>query len=212
MKPPIKKEPRDRALKDPEIQTLWPVWAEQGYPFGPLQQLLLLLGQRRSEVAEMRWSEIDPGKCEWTIPAERSKSNREHIVPLSDAAVDIIESVPRFTEGDYLFTTTGGRRPVSGFSKAKLRTDQLLHDQDASIQDWRVHDLRRTCRTGMARLGVPEIVSERVLNHLPRGLAKVYNVHEYLDEKRAALAQWAQEVRAITEPPPENVVKLEGRR
>ena len=208
MRPPVRKVARDRALKDHEIKTLWPAWAEQAYPFGPLQQLLLLLGQRRSEVAEMLWPEVDFNKHEWTIPASRSKSNREHIVPLSDAVVEILESLPRYNEGDYVFSTTGGRRPVSGFSKAKTRTDQILRVQDTPIEDWRVHDLRRTCRTGLARLGVPEIVGERVLNHLPQGLGKIYNVHEYLDEKRAALAQWAQEIQNLTEPPPENVVKL----
>ncbi len=209
IKPPVKKIPRQHKLKEHEIKALWPVLIEQGYPFGPLQQLLLLLGQRRSEVAEMRWSEVNSKMREWTIPAERSKNDSEHIVPLPDAAFDILDNLPRFTEGDFIFTTTAGRRPVSGFSKAKLRTDQLLHNQDSPIADWRVHDLRRTCRSEMARLGVPEIVGERVLNHLPKGLAKTYNVHEYLDEKREALAKWAQEIQNWTEPPPDNVVKLE---
>ena len=162
------------------------------------------------EVAQMCWPEVDFDKREWVIPAERSKSKREHIVPLPNAAVEILENLPRFTDGDYVFTTTAGSRPVSAFSKAKVRIDQLLVDQGAAIENWRVHDLRRTCRTGMARLGVPEIVSERVLNHLPQGLGKIYNVHEYLDEKRDALARWAQEVANIVEPPPENVVKLKA--
>ncbi len=211
MKPPVKKVARDRALKEHEIKALWPVLTEMAYPFGPLQQLLLLLGQRRSEVAEMRWSEVNPDKREWTIPASRSKSKREHIVPLPDAAIDILEGLPRFTEGDFAFTTTAGRRPVSGFSKAKVLTDQMLRDRDTAIENWRVHDLRRTCRTGMARLGVPEIVSERVLNHQSQGLVKNYNVHEYLSEKADALARWAQEVQNITEPPPQNVVELKAR-
>ncbi len=124
----------------------------------------------------------------------------------------ILDSLPRFTEGDCIFTTCDGLRPVSGFSKAKVRTDELLLKQGATIENWRVHDLRRTCRTGMARLGVPEVVSERVLNHQAQGLAKVYNQHEYLAEKRDALARWAQEVMNITEPPPENVVKLKAKR
>jgi integrase len=208
MKPPVKKVTRDRALKDHEIKALWPVLTEMNYPFGPLQQLLLLLGQRRSEVAEMRWPEVDLDKREWTIPASRSKSKREHIVPLAGAAVDILESLPRFTEGDFVFTTTAGRRPVAGFSKIKLRIDRMLVDRDIAIEGWRVHDLRRTCRTGMARLGVPEIVSERVLNHQAQGLTKIYNLHEYLVEKRDALARWAQEVANIVEPPPDNVIDL----
>jgi integrase len=212
MRPPVKKVPRGRALKEHEIKALWPVLTEMAYPFGPLQQLLLLLGQRRSEVAEMQWSEVDANKRTWTIPAARSKNDSEHIVPLPDAAVNILNSLPRFSEGDFVFTTTAGARPVSGFSKAKTRTDQILAKHKTAIDGWRVHDLRRTCRTGMARLGVPEIVSERVLNHLPQGLGKIYNLHEYLPEKAAALARWAQEVANIVEPPPENVVKLKAKR
>ena len=210
MQPPAKKVARDRAFEDHEIKALWSAWTEQDYNFGLIQQLLLLLGQRRSEVAELRWSEIDLDKREWTIPAARSKSNRKHIVPLPDAAFDILESLPRFNEGDCIFTTSGGRQPVRGFSKAKIRTDQILTEHDTAIENWRVHDLRRTCRTGLARLGVPEVVSERVLNHQAQGLAKVYNQHEYLAEKRDALTQWAQEVRNIVEPPPDNVVKLKA--
>ncbi len=212
MKPPVKKVARGRALKEHEIKALWPVLTEMAYPFGPLQKLLLLLGQRRSEVAEMRWSEVDFKEREWTIPAERSKNDCEHIVPLPDPAIDILDNLPRFTGGDFVFTTTAGRRPVSGFSKAKLRTDEILAKNKTAIEGWQVHDLRRTCRTGMARIGVPEIVSERVLNHQSGGLVKNYTVHEYLDEKRDALVQWAQEVQNIVEPPPEYVVKLKAKR
>ncbi len=158
----------------------------------------------------MRWPEVDFDKHEFTLVASRSKSKREDIVPLPGMAVQILENLPRFTDGNFVFTTVGARRPVSGFSKAKVRTDQMLVDRDTAIENWRVHDLRRTCRTGMARLGVPEIVSERILNHLPQGLGKIYNVHEYLDEKRSALVQWAQEVQNIVDPPPDNVVKFKA--
>lgn len=211
MRAPVRKETRDRALKNNEIKVLWSAWEGMAYPFGRMMQMLLLTGQRRSEVAGMRWSEVDLDKAEWTIPAERSKSKRKHLVPLSTAVVEILGSLPRFTEGDHVFTTTSGRRPISGFSKAKRRVSKLL-DEDEKIEvgvdAWRLHDLRRTVRTGMARLGAPEIVGERVLNHIPRGLSRIYNVHEYLDEKRDALARWAQEVESIMEPPPDNVVRL----
>ena len=210
MRPPVKKVPRGRALKEYEIKALWPALTEMAYPFGPIQQLLLLLGQRRSEVAEMRWSEVNIDKRMWTIPAERAKNDCEHIVPPPSAAIDILDSLPRFGGGDFVFTTTAGLRPVSGFSKAKTRIDQILAERDTAIEGWRVHDLRRTCRTGMARLGVPEIVSERVLNHLPQGLGKIYNLHEYLPEKADALGRWAQEVANIVDPPPDNVVKLKA--
>ena len=202
MKPPVEKEVRQRALRDGEIKALLTACKMLDYPFGSVLRLLLLTGQRRNEVAEMQWSELELDVSEWVIPAGRSKSKREHLVPLSPAALGIIDSLPRFA-GPYVFTTTEGRRPVSGFSKAKTRVDALC-----GVSDWRIHDLRRTCRTGMAALGVPEIVGERVLNHLPRGLSKTYNVHEYEDEKRDALARWAQRVSQIVTPPPANVVPM----
>jgi integrase len=216
MKPPAQKAERGRALKEHELKALWEIWEAQGNPFGKVQQLLLLTGQRRSEAAEMQWSELDLAKAEWVIPAERSKSRREHIVPLVDSAVRLLSSLPRFEAGNFVFTTTIGRRPISGFSKAKTRTDKSLKEalekDDRKFEPWRVHDLRRTCRTGLASLGVPEIVSERVLNHVPRGLARIYNVHEYADEKRDALECWARHLETIINPPPENVVQLSAER
>ena len=166
-------------------------------------KLLLLTGQRRSEVAGMVWSEIDLEGKLWTIPKDRSKSKREHIVPLSGPALTVLNEPPLFGDGAFVFTTTSGRRPVSGFSKAKARANDL-----SEVEKWRLHDLRRTVRTEMARLGIPEVVGERVLNHLPQGLTKTYNVYEYLDEKQDALAQWGQELINIIEPPPDNVVSL----
>ena len=206
-RPPVKREPRERALKHSEIQDLWAAWDEMGYPFGSVMKLLLLTGQRRSEVAKMLWSEIDLDCSQWAIPKERSKSKREHIVPLSAPALAVLSGLPRFGDGAFIFTTTDGARPVSGFSKAKARANDL-----SGIPDWRLHDLRRTVRTEMARLGVPEIVGERVLNHLPQGLTKTYNIHHYLDEKQDALARWAQELMKIIEPPPDNLVRLETQR
>ena len=154
----------------------------------------------------MQWQEVDLNKAQWTLPAERSKSERAHIVPLSKPAVQIIKSLPRYLGGPFVFTTTEGRRPVSGFSKMKL-----VLDKAAKVTDWRLHDLRRTGRSEMARLKVDDIVAERVLNHVPRGLAKVYNRYGYLDEKREALDLWARELRKITRPAKGAVVKLRKR-
>jgi integrase len=202
MRPPVTKKPRDRVLKRGEIADLWVSWDGAGYPFGALQKLLLLTGQRRGEVAEMCWSEVDFETATWTIPAARSKSNREMLVPLSDLAVELLESSPRFEGCDFVFTSRG-KRPVSGFSKARV-----IAERESGVSGWRLHDLRRTCRTGLARLGVAEIVAERCLNHAPKGLSAVYNVHEYQDEKREAFQKWADEVRVIANPPPK-VVRLE---
>ncbi|MPY75292.1 MAG: tyrosine-type recombinase/integrase [Alphaproteobacteria bacterium] len=213
LKPPVSKKPRGRALKEAEIKTLWKAWTSIGYPFGDLQKLLLLTAQRRAEVSGMAWAEIDIEAKTWIIPAARSKSRREHIVPLSAAAAEIIEALPRFEDGAYAFTTTSGKKPVSGYSKGKTATDAkvdaLVKAGDAEpVAAWRWHDLRRTARTGMAEIGVPEIVSERILNHAPRGLIGVYNVFEYQKEKTDALQKWAQRVREIVTPPPANVVRM----
>jgi integrase len=203
LKAPTKKEPRQRILSHDELKALWIASSELGYPFGPMYQLLMLSGQRREEVAGLQRSELDLDAMKLTLPPERNKSKRTHIVPLSPAAVELLAEQPEWTEGDYVFTTTAGARPVSGFSKAKARLDE-----ESGVTDWRVHDIRRTVRTELARLGVVDLVAERVINHGPRGLAAVYDQYGYLDEKRAALNLWAAELRRIIEPEPDNVIEL----
>ncbi len=203
MEAPVKKLPRERDLKHPELKRFWRACETTPYPCGPLAKLLALTLQRRSEVAEMQWPEIDLDRAQWTIPAQRSKSKRPHIVPLSKPAVQILESLPRYLGGAYVFTTTEGKRPVSGFSKMKTQIDKA-----AKVADWRLHDLRRTGRTEMARLKVDDVVAERVLAHVPRGLAKAYNQYQYLDEKREALNLWARELLEITKPEKGEVVRL----
>lgn len=202
MRPPVKKQPRRRVLTDDEIKALWVAWDSQNYPFGRLQQLLLLTGQRRSEVAGMRWSEINLEAATWVIPADRSKSKREHLVPLGSMATAILEAMPTWNEGDHVFSTRGGRTPVSGFGKAKS-----LVDGASGVKDWRLHDLRRTCRTRLAALSVTEIVAERVLSHVPKGLSAVYNLHDYEAEKAEALQAWDNALQLIIDPPA-NVVTL----
>ena len=131
------KEPRQRVLNDAEIAAVWRGTEAMGYPFGPLYQLLLLTGARKNEVAGAKWGEFDLKKKIWTVPPERFKSNASHLVPLSDAAVAIIEALPRFTKGDHLFTTTYGEKPISGFSKGKARIDKLVKEGlGASPPSW----------------------------------------------------------------------------
>ncbi len=201
-KTPTTKTERSRVLADKEIAALWLTWNDIDYPFGAVAKLLLLLGQRRDEVARMQWSEVDLDAAEWTLPPERTKSQRAHLVPLPDTAVALLHDAPRF-RGEFVFSTTGGYRPVGGFSKIKKRVDAA-----SGVRGWWWHDLRRTCRTGMAALGVPDVVAERVLNHQPQGLVKTYNLHDYAGEKREALDRWAQRVAEIVTPPPANVVGL----
>ncbi len=120
----------------------------------------------------MRWSEIDLDSATWTIPAERAKNGIAHDVPLSPAALDILQNAPRFTGSDFVFTTTG-TTPVSGFGRLKERIDG-----EVGFGNWRFHDLRRTAASGMARIGIAPHVIEKVLNYKTRvisGVAAVYN-------------------------------------
>ena len=132
MKPPVSKVMRDRVLKPHEIEAVWRAWDMMGYPFGPLGKVLLVTAQRLREAAMMQWSEIDTDNALWVIPADRTKSGRATDVPLSSLALDILEGLPRFVQGDHVFTTTSGERPVSSFSKMKARTDSLVRSKGGS--------------------------------------------------------------------------------
>ena len=202
---PAPKIMRDRVLAPEEIKAIWNACYPLGYPWGPFFRLLFLTAQREREVANMSWPELDIDNGIWIIPGHRTKNGVEHECPLSSLAIQEIKTVPRFTAGDFVFTTQFGRRAISGFSKAKMRLDRY-----SGVTGWRIHDIRRTVRTGLAELGVPEIVGEKCLNHVERNmLVKTYNRHAYLDEKRDALERWAGHVRDIVRPPPENVVRME---
>jgi integrase len=203
------KQPRQRVLNDEELRALWSSSEIMGYPFGPLYRLLLLTGARRSEVAGGQWRELDLQKNLWMVPPERFKSNSTHIIPLSDQAVAILRELPRFTKGGHLFTTTYGEKPVAGFSKSKEALDALMKERlGASPPPWVIHDIRRTVRTLLASLRVPDTVAEMVIGHGRKGLQRVYDQHRYVDEMREALELWAARLRDIVTPPPDNLVRL----
>jgi integrase len=198
---------RTRILSDGELATLWQATAAISYPSGPFARLLLLTGQRLREVAEMAWSEVDLTKGIWTIPADRMKAEAAHIVPLAPEAITILESLPRWT-GPFVFSTTDGRRPIANFSGIKEKFDALM----PGVEAWRFHDLRRSMRTGLSALRVPDTVSELCIAHTQKGLHKVYDQHAYLDEKRHAFEAWAIHVLAICEPGgPNNVIHIAAR-
>lgn len=204
----IREVSRDRVLSDAELAAVWMAASELGEPFGPYVRLLVLCGQRRTETATARWRDIDLGSAVWEIPAAQNKQGRVHRVPLSTQAVELLRSISRFTDdpGASVFSTTMGAKPVSGLSKVKTRLDKLISEAAAKgravpVADWVFHDLRRTVASGMARLGVPPHVCEKVLGHEEeiRGIAKVYNRFDYGDEKRRALEAWAEHVMVITD-------------
>jgi integrase len=225
VKAPTAETPRDRVLSDDELRAVWLAAEAIGWPFGPAVKLLILTGQRRDEVGEMAWSEIADTGNVWSIPASRSKNKRAHDVPLSEAAQAILATVPRVAgEGQFVFTTTG-QTPISGWSRAKTILDkkalEILKSQaedrgeDADkvqMPDWRLHDLRRTTATGLARLGIDLPTVEKLLNHVGgsfAGVAGIYQRHSFAEEKRRALETWASFVsELVTGKPKGNVTPM----
>jgi integrase len=203
-----KREARNRVLADDELRLVWKAAREMGYPYGPLLQLLILTGQREREVADMSWREIDLNQKLWTVPPERMKGGAAHEVPLSPDAVALLEALPRWNGGDFVFSTTNGQKPVNGFSKAKVRIDKL-----SGVKGWVIHDLRRSVRTHLSALPVQDLVRELVIAHAKPGLHKVYDQHAYRDEKRECLTLWENRLRGILAPkPPAEVADLEAER
>jgi len=141
------------------------------------------------------------------------KGDAAHEVLLSPMAVELLATLPRFADGDFVFTTTAGARPVSGFSKFKNRVDGVIKADGGDVPGWRFHDLRRTMRTHLSALpGVSDLVRELVIAHAKPGLHKVYDQHAYQAEKRHAMALWAERLSGIVEPRPANVVSLAASR
>ena len=193
-----------RALEDDEIRWVWHASSSLGYPFGPLYRLLLLTGQRRTEWAAARRSELNSDKRWLEVPKDRYKGDRDHIVPMAEQAWSVFEQLPVWPGNDYfLFSTRGGKVPVSGFSKGKARLDQEISKQIAveqpgtTLKPFRVHDLRVTCETRLARLGFNQDVRDAVIGHAKAGLQKTYNKYDYLTEKREAVAAYEAHIMSI---------------
>ena len=195
--------PRQRVLNDAEIKLLWQV-TEDIYPAGSFARFLLLTAVRRSEAADMSWAEVNLDSALWIVPAGRTKSGVPHEVPLSAMAMDLLQSLPRFVSGDFVFSTTGGRHRIRNFGGYK----DVIAARAPELADWRFHDLRRTARTNLASLGVLPFTAELILGHAQKGVHAIYDTHRYQNEKRAALEQWASRLRDIVTPPPANVRRL----
>jgi integrase len=203
------KKPRQRILSNTEIFEIWQASAAAPSPFGAFVRMLLVTGQRLREVANAKWSEFDLNAMLWTIPAARMKGDAAHEVPLSKLALQIVQSIAKKDDrkpGPFVFSTTGGLAPISGFSKAKVALDRLINeartkaDIDAEpIAPFVFHDFRRTMRTALSGLPVPDLVAELVIAHAKPGLHKVYDQHAYRAEKKHALDLWAGRLLSITE-------------
>jgi integrase len=185
---------RDRVLSDAEIALIW-----RNLPvgdFGDIVRLLLLTGQRREEIGALQWSEVNLTDGVITLPPARVKNGRSHQVPLSEPALAILAARHSKREGPAVFGRDG-RDSFTNWSNTKAALDRKL---GPSFQDWHLHDLRRTCATGMARLGINLPVIEKVLNHTSgsfAGIVGVYQRHDFADEKREALEKWAKHIGEI---------------
>jgi integrase len=193
---------RARVLSDDELGTIWRACLDSGY--GRIIKLLSLVGARREEVGGMCWSELDAAG-NWTIPAERSKNGRQHVLPLPAAAHDILAEVERIDGRDHLFGGGADR----GFQRWSASKREL--DMRAGVTGWTVHDIRRTVATRMADIGIQPHVIEAVLNHQSgqkRGPAGIYNRSTYEREVKTALATWTEYVLALVEGRKNKVVTL----
>ena len=186
---------RTRVLDDRELTSIWTATRELGR-FGVLMRLLVLTGQRRGEVTGMRWAELSgldtARSAVWTIEATRYKSAVQHRIPISALAVRELSTLERTSALVFPSARASSKRPFSGFGKLLLRLQAM-----SGTEGWTCHDLRRTMRTGMARLGIRDEIAEACLGHGKRGLARVYHQHAYTDEMRAAFGQWAAHLAAL---------------
>jgi integrase len=201
VKPQDAKE-RERVLSDDELAAIWRACEDDDY--GRIIRLLILTGCRRQEGGGIVWSEIDPDKSTWTIPGSRTKNGRAHTLPLMPLALDIIEGVPHLVSREQLFGTRGAG--FNNWHKAKVALDAR-----SGVRDWTVHDIRRTCATGLGHLGVQPHIIEQILNHQSghkAGVAGVYNKSPYANEVRNALALWADHVRTLVEGGERKVLPL----
>lgn len=212
---------RDRVLTDAEVRALWKATDGTAKGLGAVEaavyRLLLLQGQRLNDIAQASWSEIDLERKTLTVPAARFKSGRDHVVPLTDEAIEIIGKLPRFKKCNWL-CSLDGQHPVTIGHKVKLRIDAAMlaamreEDPDANLPAWVNHDIRRTVRTRLSELDVMDEVAEAVIGHVPTALVRTYNQSDRLKVKRDALTRWEGALRTIVgKPQAGNVVHLQAR-
>jgi integrase len=192
---------RARVLTKEELALLWQAATSAG-AFGILIKILLLTAQRRSKVTGMRWSDISPTGL-WTIPGEAREKGTAGAVLLPKAALDLLQSLPRFAGNDHVFAGANGKAHSFNFG-----TNKVALDEASGVTGWRLHDLRRTARTLLAEAAVSFEHSERVLGHAIPGVAGVYDRFAYTKEKSAALAKLAALIERTVNPPGANVVML----
>jgi integrase len=204
LKRPAEEKERERVATHDEIKRLWAAYDDLGYPHGAMFKIMLATGQRRGEIAGMKWTEI--GADGWRLPSERAKRGRGHLVPLSTLAREVLAGIPEI--GEHVFRARNDA-PLQKSSKVYKRLYKL-----ARIEDWEPEDSRRTAATHMRSLGVDRLTVAKILNHAEAGVTKVYDRYAADPEKTAGLERWAGKLREIVglTPPKSNVRQFEKRR
>lgn len=190
----IQENPRDRTLSDQEIAKLWSATERMTPTVRDYLRLLLLTGQRTEEVRAMSWPEVDLQSRMWTIPAERYKTRRPQVVPLSEPVVDILKVRKEMGTGAWVLAGRDPDRPWNGERNAGRQLRREMPESATFV----FHDLRRTVRTGLSRLRVAREVAEAVIGHADTGIVRVYDRHDRTEEKRQALERWAKHVIEVT--------------
>lgn len=180
---------RKRVLEDAELKTVWWAAEKQGYPYGTIVQLLMLNGQRRGEIANLRWPWINEKKRLITLPEWLTKNSKEHVFPYGQMTADLLEAVPRLNSTDLLFPSrVSNERPISGWSKYKKE----LGD---GVEGWTLHDLRRTYRTVHGQIGTSSEIGERLINHVAAvatEVEQIYNRYAYIAEMETAVSNFEE--------------------
>jgi integrase len=211
-KPAASEGNKGRALRDDELRTIWRATPDfKG--FGVYVRLLFLTGQRRMEVATLRWADIDWNERVWALPSKKSKNHKAHLIPLSSAALAELNRLRADAGGnEFVFSARrvdGSETFNNGFSKRKVRFDRAT----PGVDPWTFHDARRTARTFFAKSGVPKVVASKILNHSDRHakgdeLDATYDLYAYLNERRDALEKLAAHIGELANDHGPNVVPI----
>jgi integrase len=203
--------PRDRVLSDEELRIVLRSCPGEIYP--AVVWLLVLTGCRRVEITELKWTELDLEKGLLMLPATRVKNRHAFTLPLPNKAIEILKAIPQGEDNGFVFLErVVSKRAGEGFTCLghwKLKHDkQIMIDTGKPLPHWTHHDLRRTMRTGLGKIGVRPDVAERCINHVRGGIERVYDKYGYLAEMKTAMAMWGAYVESVFEGTTSNVITL----
>jgi len=181
---------RDRVLSDAELRVIWEAATTLPAPFRQYIHLLMLTGQRTGEIKSLERPEINKADALIEFSPAKYKNKRPHIVPMAPMVVEIVDTLPELDGCSYAITTNG-KTPIDCDTYLKDKLDEAIKAAGHKpIKDWRPHDIRRTVRTNLSKLGIPSDIGERVMGHVIGGVRGVYDRHSFNDEKRRALTAW----------------------